>query len=153
MNCIYFHSTLPPWDDFHNALITFLHIPTAFQHTFIHSISHLLTYDVYIFVIVILRELLYFLALRNSSPWPSWNKILSELDWRASQVAQMVNHLLQCRRPRFDPWVRKIPWTREWLPTPVFLPGEVHGERTLVIYSPWGSQRVRHDWATNTELD
>ena len=34
---------------------------------------------------------------------------------------------LQCRRPKFDPWVRKIPWGREWQPTSVFLPGEFHG--------------------------
>ena len=47
----------------------------------------------------------------------------------------------QCRRPkrcRFDPWVRKIPWRREWQPTPVFLPGESHGQRSLAGYSPWG---------------
>ena len=37
----------------------------------------------------------------------------------------------QCRRPGFDPWVRKIPWRREWLPTPVFLPRESHGQRSL----------------------
>ena len=35
-----------------------------------------------------------------------------------------------------DPWVRKISWRREWPPTPVFLPGEFHGERSLVGYSP-----------------
>jgi len=45
---------------------------------------------------------------------------------------------LQCRRLRFDPWVRKISWRREWLPSPVFLPGEFHGQRNLVGYSPWG---------------
>ena len=44
----------------------------------------------------------------------------------------------QCRRPRFDPWVRKIPWRKEWLPTPVFLPREFHGQTILVGYSPWG---------------
>ena len=33
--------------------------------------------------------------------------------------------------PRFNPWVRKIPWRREWLPTPVFLPGELYGQRRL----------------------
>ena len=44
---------------------------------------------------------------------------------------------LQCRRPRFDPWVRKMPWRREWLTTPIFLPGEVHGQRSLAGYSPW----------------
>ena len=38
---------------------------------------------------------------------------------------------LQCRRPGSDPWVRKIPWRREWLPTPGFLPGESHGQRSL----------------------
>jgi len=44
---------------------------------------------------------------------------------------------LQCRRPGFDPWVGKILWRREWQPTPVFLPGEFHGQRSLVDYSPW----------------
>ena len=34
-----------------------------------------------------------------------------------------------------DPWVGKIPWRREWLPTPVFLPGESHGQRSLAGYS------------------
>ena len=38
---------------------------------------------------------------------------------------------LQCKKPVFDPWVRKISWRREWLPTPVFLPGESHGQRSL----------------------
>ena len=47
-------------------------------------------------------------------------------------------------------WVRKIPWRKEWQPTPVFLPGEFYGQRSLVGYSPRGHKRVRHDWATNT---
>ena len=37
----------------------------------------------------------------------------------------------------FDPWVGKIPWSRKWQPTPVFLPGELHGQRSLAGYSPW----------------
>ena len=45
---------------------------------------------------------------------------------------------LQCRRLRFSPWVGKIPWRRKWLPTPVFLPGEFHGQRSLAGYSPQG---------------
>ena len=45
---------------------------------------------------------------------------------------------LQCRRPGFNPSVRKIPWRRKWQPTPVLLPGEPHGGRSLVGYSPWG---------------
>ena len=36
------------------------------------------------------------------------------------------------------PWVRKIHWGRDWQPTPVFLPGESHGQRSLVGYTPWG---------------
>ena len=47
----------------------------------------------------------------------------------------------QCRRSRrcrFNPWVRKIPWRRKWQPTPVFLPGETRGQRSLDGYSPWG---------------
>ena len=38
----------------------------------------------------------------------------------------------------FDPWIGKIPWRREWLSTSVFLPGESHGQRSLVGYCPWG---------------
>ena len=41
-------------------------------------------------------------------------------------------------RPEFDPWVGKIPWRRAWQPTPVFLPRESHGQRSLVGYSPRG---------------
>ena len=38
----------------------------------------------------------------------------------------------------FDSWVGKIPWRREWQPTPVFSPGESQGQRSLTGYSPWG---------------
>ena len=51
----------------------------------------------------------------------------------------------QCRRHmrrRFDPWVRRIPWRREWQPTPVFLPGESLGQRSLAGYSPWGHKEL-----------
>ena len=40
----------------------------------------------------------------------------------------------------FNAWVRKIPWRKEWLPNPVFLPGAFHRQRSLVGYSPWGSR-------------
>ena len=49
----------------------------------------------------------------------------------------------------FYPWVRKIPWGRKWQPTPVFLPGESHGQR--VRYSPWGRKRGGHKLATNQQ--
>ena len=44
----------------------------------------------------------------------------------------------QFRRCNFDPWVGKIPWRRQWQLTPVFFPGESHGQRSLVGYSSWG---------------
>ena len=47
---------------------------------------------------------------------------------------------LRCGRPVFYPWVGKIPWRRERLPTPVFWPGKFHGQRHLAGYSPWGSK-------------
>ena len=41
----------------------------------------------------------------------------------------------------FDPWMGRIPWRRAWLLTPVLLPGESHGQRSLVGYSPWGHRQ------------
>ena len=49
----------------------------------------------------------------------------------------------QCRRHGFDPCVGKTPCRRAWQPTPVFLPGESHGQRSLVGYSPWGRKKSR----------
>ena len=57
----------------------------------------------------------------------------------------------RCRRCRFDSWARKIPWRRKWQPTPVFLPGESPGQRSLAGYSPWASQRVRYDLVTQQQ--
>ena len=59
-------------------------------------------------------------------------------------VTQYSKVSLQCGRPGFDPWVVKIPWRRERLPTPVFWPGDFYG-----LYSPWG-HRVGHYWVTFT---
>ena len=58
----------------------------------------------------------------------------------------------QCRRHRSDPWVRKIPWRREWLSTPVFLPAKSHGQKEPGGLHSMGSQRVRHDSATKQQL-
>ena len=44
----------------------------------------------------------------------------------------------QCRRHGFNPWVEKLPWRRKWLPTPVLLPEEFHGQRSLEGCSAWG---------------
>ena len=66
-------------------------------------------------------------------------------------MAQTVKNLPACRRPRFDPWVRKIPCRRNWQSTPVFLLGEFHGQRSLVGYSPWGCRELdMTEWLTHT---
>ena len=36
------------------------------------------------------------------------------------------------------PGLGRFPWSRKWQPTPIFLPGKSHGQRSLVGYSPWG---------------
>ena len=56
----------------------------------------------------------------------------------ASQVVLVVKNLPANAGDRcgFHPWVKEIPWRRKWQPTPVFLPGESHGQRRLTGYSP-----------------
>ena len=61
---------------------------------------------------------------------------------RASQVAQGQRIHLQCRKLRFDPWVGKIPGSRKWQPTPVFLPGKSNGQRSQAGYIPWGHKEL-----------
>ena len=54
----------------------------------------------------------------------------------------MVRNPPAMQDPSFDPWVGKIPWRREWQPTPVFLSGEFHGQRSLAGHSPWGCKEL-----------
>jgi len=64
-------------------------------------------------------------------------------------VAQTVNSLPAIQESQVQSWVGKIPWRREWLPTPVFLPGEFHGQKSLVGYCPWGCKESdTTDWIT-----
>ena len=53
-------------------------------------------------------------------------------------MAQPIKDLSAMKETRFYPWVGKIPWRMEGLPTLVFLPGEFHGQRSLAGYNPWG---------------
>ena len=55
---------------------------------------------------------------------------------RASLRAQPVKSMPAVQETGFSSWVGKIPWRRKWQPTPVFLPGESHGQRSLAGYSP-----------------
>ena len=60
----------------------------------------------------------------------------------------MVKNPPAKRDSRFDPWVRKISWSRKWQPTPIFLSEKFHGQRSLVGYSPWGGKSWTEDTYT-----
>ena len=57
-------------------------------------------------------------------------------------MAQPIKDLSAMKETRFYPWVGKIPWRMEGLPTLVFLPGEFHGQRSLAGYNPWDHKEV-----------
>ena len=61
---------------------------------------------------------------------------------RASLVAQMVKNPPAMQETWIQPLVRKIPWRSEWLLTPVFLPGESNGQKSLAGFSPWGHKKL-----------
>ena len=78
-------------------------------------------------------------------------QVLLRCNWHMSQTALVVkNPPANARHMRcgFSPWVRKILWRRAWLPTPVFLPGKSHGQKSLVGYSPWGHKELGMNEAT-----
>ena len=88
----------------------------------------------------------------NSPNCPLCQNIYNLMSWMrgfpCSTSGKVSN--CQCKRCECDPWVGKIPWRRKWQPTPVFLPGESHGERRLVGYSPWGRKESnRTEWLSN----
>ena len=74
-------------------------------------------------------------------------KIFSSQCFQKYNFASLNRHLFYSRCG-FGPWSRKIPWRRKWQPTPGFLPGKCHVQRSLVGYSPWGRKGVRHTWET-----
>ena len=89
---------------------------------------------------------LQYFGLENSSPWghkesdmTEWLSLQSCL-WGFPSGSVVKN---------FNPWVVKIPWKREWQPTPVLLRGELHGQRSLLGKSPW-SHGLEYNWVTNT---
>ena len=66
-------------------------------------------------------------------------------DQADDMLARVVNRFvwyLVYFLPGFNPWVGKTSWRRKWIPTPVFLSGESHGQRSLVGYSPWNHKEL-----------
>ena len=100
------------------------------------------------------------LATKNTRPvWFYWWIVLNTLLCYTTDLGfpwwlSGKESACQCRRHkrcRFDPWVGNIPWRRKWQPSPLFLPGKSHGQRSLVVYSLWCGKRVRHDLATKQQ--
>ena len=97
---------------------------------------------------------------RGLTPWNirTHCKMVTKILWYLIQTKRGCRGLrqkrtcLRCGRSRFNPWVGKIPWRRVWQSTPVFLPGEFHGQRSLVSYSPWGwKESDTTEWLTLTK--
>ena len=83
----------------------------------------------------------------SSLPWPVLHVIWTLVSWRVAFPGGTTGKEPPCqckrrRRHRFDPWVGKNPWRRKWQATPVFLPGESHGRRSLVGYSSKGHKEL-----------
>ena len=84
---------------------------------------------------IFLLELLYVLLIHLFTPC-YW----SRMSFPGGSV--VIGSTYQCRRHQFSSWVGKIPCRREWQPTPVFLPGEFHGQRSLEGYNPWFHEKL-----------
>ena len=82
-------------------------------------------------------------GVTKSRTWLSdWTELIWNQRWHPWWLSSKES-AFQCKRYGFNPWVGKIPWRRKWQPTPVFLPGKSHGQRSLVGCSPRGLKRVK----------
>ena len=99
-------------------------------------------------------SLVFIVGLNSTCKWDhtvfilGWSKSLfrftDKLEWTLIHPGGSAGYrnCLQDRRSGFNPWVRKIPWRRAWQPTPVFLPGVSHGQRSLVGFSTWSHKEL-----------
>jgi len=95
------------------------------------------------------RQILYHLSTQGSPKYPrvGCQSLLQGIFPTFSGSASGKEPVCPCRRCKrlgFSPWVGKIPWSRKWQTTPVFLPEKFHGQRSLAGYNPWG-HRARHN--------
>ena len=69
--------------------------------------------------------------LKVGNNWPLGNTLVS---FPGGSMVKNPPAVQELQETMLDPWVRKVPWKREWQPTPVFFPGEFHGQRSLMGY-------------------
>ena len=80
-------------------------------------------------------------VLRGANSVPGWGRSPGGGNGSPLQPCCLENPMDRgAWRATVSPWTGKISWRKKWQPTPVFLPGESHGQRSLVGYSPWGGK-------------
>ena len=98
------------------------------------------------------KELGGLLSMGLQRVWHDWSHLAPTHSWFGASLAgsfpggfpgkKSACNAGAAGRYRFSPCVGKIPWRRAWQPTPVFLPGQSHRQRSLVDYSPWGCKEL-----------
>ena len=91
---------------------------------------------------------IYIFQLVMKLPQNLFGYVLKGLSHIALLVKSLPVNVGNIRGVDLIPWVGKIPWMRTWQPTPVFLPGESHGQRSLAGCSPWGCREMNITEAT-----
>ena len=117
---------------------SFLLFPIILFWALTHLLFFLLIFHLYCIMVFLLAPVIQdtdqrFLQYKNIQT-ASKSMIQSNLVFTSVKESACRRH----KRCRFSPWVRKIPWSKKWQPTPVFLPGKFHGQRSLAGCSLWG---------------
>ena len=103
------------------------------------------------------RSLVWVSGPRDGRVWPGRSLCPEEFFWLCLVLGlprwlSGKESACQCRRQEFDLWIQKIPWRRKWQPTPVFLPGKFHGQRSLAGCTPWGCKASEMTEHTSTHM-
>ena len=125
------------------ALFVFNWSTVNLQCVLVFGVQQIDSYYTYLYI---LFHFLFHLRLLQDIELPALHSRL------APQVALVVknspDNTGDLRDTGFHPWVGMIPWRRKWQPAPAFLPGEVHGQRSLVGYGPLGHKESDMSAAT-----